>query len=554
MILQAGGISNGATLAADVCIIGGGPAAIVLALEIASAECRVLMLPGGGWFETPENQSLHQGIVYPPRSHEPLEENRRRQFGGASAAWGGRCIPFDPVDFEKRHWIDKSGWPLSYQDLEPFYQRATEWCHAGEFRFDAREAFPDSPDEIISGFDDQDLHSRNLERWSPPIRFAKKFRKEIEANPNLEVLLDAHAVELCMDDGPDRISSVRIATGRCLASVKATRFVLAAGGIENPRLLLASSNAHCPGGIGNQNDMVGRCYMSHLFGTFAEVRFKKGERVHTDFEMDEGVYCRRRWWFSSDLQFREKLRNTIFFLYRTEDREGHRDALFSAIFLAKVLLGIAAKRSPKRVVAAFQEIAPALKEHFRNLLRNGTRELPAMVTVLRKRLSKRRLPYVLPGGNEPWWGLFFQAEQSPLLESRVKLSDRVRDRLGMPVAEVAIRFDSEDVNSVVRCHRIFVDRFRALDVGEIRYDEAGLKDYLCQKISHFNSCAHHLGTTRMASNPVEGVVDGDSKVHGIENLFVAGASVFPTGGHANPTLTLLALTLRLGDHLRAKPV
>jgi choline dehydrogenase-like flavoprotein len=103
----------------------------------------------------------------------------------------------------------------------------------------------------------------------------------------------------------------------------------------------------------------------------------------------------------------------------------------------------------------------------------------------------------------------------------------------------------------VASHTLFVNQFRARNLGEITYDEAGLRLYLRKRITAYNSASHNIGTTRMSEDPRTGVVDQHAKVHGVSNLYVAGSSVFPTGGHANPTLTIVAHALLLADHLKS---
>jgi len=548
MIISGDELEDGTRLEADLCLVGGGPAAISIALEMVASGKKVLLISGGGWSETIANQDLHRGASVPAGSHEPLEENRRRQFGGASAAWGGRCIPFEPLDFRKRDWVPDSGWPFSYEELRPYYERAAVLCQCGEFEFDARKVFPQAPGEILPGFDDGVFVSYPLERWSPPVNFAKEYHKELEAAENLRVLLDVHVLAFRMTDATDRISHIEIAAGEKRLTVKAEQFVLAAGGIENARLLLVSANDHFPTGLGNHHDNVGRYYMSHLFGNFAEVIPKDRENLNFEFDK-EGVYCRRRWWITEETQERKGLLNTIFFLYQCRSQEGHRDALFSAMFIAKSLLSVVSQKVPGKMMRRSREILPGLREHGFNLLKNGFKQLPEIARISLKRMSRRRLPYVLPGKSTLRWGLYFQAEQTPCRESRIRLSESQKDTYGMPRVEALIGFNPGDAESVVKAHELFVSRFRERNLGEIVYSSEGFRDYLAASERHFNSAAHHLGTTRMSDDPMTGVVDRNACVHGIKNLFVAGSSVFPTGGHANPTLTLVAQALRLAHHL-----
>lgn len=551
MIVTKNTFQPGQTLSTDLCIIGGGPAAISMALRLASSGQTITVVAGGGWSETVANQDLNRGVVSPASAHEPLEENRRRQFGGASAVWGGRCIPFDPIDFEQRSWVPDSGWPITYDNLLPYYYEAAELCQIGSFEFNAQAAFPGRTREIIAGLDSEEVVSYPMERWSTPVNFAKEYRAELEKSTTIRVLLDAHVLRLDMLDAPDRVSGVTVSMEGRTFSIQADQFVLAAGGIENPRLLLASASPFFPNGLGNRHDNVGRYYMAHLDGTYAALNPTDRDLLQADFERDEhGVYCRRRWWIPELVQKDKELLNTIFFLYHSDSQNGHRDVLFSSRYVAKSMLAIVGQKSVRGAVAKMRELAPSIREHAANIASNGLSQVPELVHLGIKRLSKRRLPFVLPSKKSHYWGLFFQAEQRPNRDSRVYLSASEKDAFGMPRAEVNIAFTEKDITSIVTAHRLFINNFRQKKLGEVVYSDEGLRQFLRQQICEFNSSAHHIGTTRMSDDPRTGVVDRNSRVYGLTNLHVAGSSVFPTGGHANPTLTIVAHTLMLAEHLK----
>ncbi|MFD2569125.1 GMC oxidoreductase [Spirosoma soli] len=552
MIISKNNVQPGQTLTTDVCIIGSGPAAISVALGLAATERNIVVVAGGGWSETIANQDLNRGVVAKAGSHEPLEENRRRQFGGTSAAWGGRCIPFEPLDFKKRDWVPDSGWPFSYEALEPYYRKAAELCQIGDYEFNAHAAFPANSREILKGLDSEEIVSFPLERWSPPVNFAKTYKSQLERSQNIQVLLNANVVKMNTLDASDQVSTVDVSMNGTSFSIQAETFVLAAGGIENPRLLLASANEQFPTGLGNQNDNVGRYYMAHLKGIYAEVNPNNRENWLVDFERDtEGVYCRRRWWIPEEAQQAHKLLNSIFFLYLSNDVNGHRDVMFSSRYVVKGLLSIAGQRSVSGVMSKAKQLLPSIKEHSVNIAKNGLSQMPDLIRLTMKRMAKRRLPYILPAMNSTYWGLYFQTEQAPNRDSRVYLSETEKDAFGVPRAKVDIAFLEEDIESVVRAHNLFVENFRERKLGEIQYSEQGLRDYLTESLRSFNSGAHHIGTTRMSDDPQTGVVDRNAKVYGVSNLYVAGSSVFPTGGHANPTLTIVAHALMLADHLKA---
>jgi choline dehydrogenase-like flavoprotein len=521
-----------------------------MAVSLSSSPYKIVIVSGGDWAETVANQDLHRGIVKPEGSHEPLEENRRRQFGGASTAWGGRCIPFDPIDFEARSYVADSGWPISYEQILPYYHKASSLCEIGQFEFDATKVFSDKQKEIIEGFDSEEIVSFPLERWSPPINFATFYKSVYEKNPKIDVLLDAHVLSIEVPENSTKVKEVKVAAGKNLIKIRAAKFILAAGGIENARLLLASSNNIFPTGLGNQNDNVGRYYMAHIMGTFAEVNIFKRDKVVFDFEKDKnGVYCRRRWWIPENTQKSLSILNTIFFLHHPGDQNGHRDVLFSAVYVTKTILSIIKQKSLQKVLRKSRQLLPGLKDHLVNIAKNGVFQLPDIISLARKRMSKRRLPFILPSKKNKYWGLYFQAEQVPNRESRIYLSKTKKDALGMPRVEVEIKFQEIDIDSIVKAHNLFVKNFKDKQLGEIIYTESSFRNFLQKKFKSFNSAAHHIGTTRMSEDPKTGVVDKNSKVFGIDNLYITGSSIFPTGGHANPTLTIVAHSLYLADHI-----
>lgn len=551
MIRKPNHIQHGEVLITNICIVGGGPAAITVALQLIGTGKKVLMLTGGRWNETVANRELNRGLAYPANSHEPLQENRRRQFGGASAAWGGRCVPMDPIDFTERPWIRDSGWPITYEALLPYYVKANYICDAGEYEYDANKVYPGRQNEIIEGMDDHELVSWPLERWSPPINFAKRFKNELNDSPEIDVLLDAHVVKLNCEASAGKISNVSVVFEGKTFSVVADIVVLAAGGIENPRLLLSSKNEFHPRGIGNQNDLVGRYYMAHLNGTFAELAPIDRQRIGFDYEKDkDGVFVRRRWWITEKTQVEKEIGNVIMFLNHTYSDDGHCDALFSWVYIAKSSLEILKKKSVSKMFRAYQELKPGVGNHVKNAFNGGLGVMPKVVKLVVHRFYKRRLPSILPSVNSKYLGLYFQSEHMPNYHSRVTISNSQTDANGVPLPVVKVAFCEQDYKTVIRAHQIFMRQYFALQAGDAQYDEAAIFHYLKKRTANFNSAAHHMGTTRMSDSASKGVVDADCKVHGIENLYITGSSVFPTGGHVNPTLTLVALAIRLGDHLK----
>ncbi len=555
MIGDARELPAGTALECDLCIVGGGPAGIAIAHALRGTGLRIILLESGGTAETPAALDLNRGHAAPTGSHEPLEENRRRMWGGATSAWGGRCIPFDEIDFSARPWVPHSGWPFGKAELDPYYAQAMQLCDAGPAQFRTEEAFPNAQGEMITGFDSAQVVTDRLERWSPPVHFGKHYAEDLRRAENIRVLLHANCLGVRLDATGQRVIRLDAASepGR-LFTVLPQHCILATGALESTRLLLASNDVQ-PNGIGGE--ALGRYYMSHFFGAIAVARLRNPAHGFIyGFERDaEGVYCRRRFWITPEAQHAEQMLNSIAFFFRPSlGASQHHSGLFSATYLAKFALGALRRHGPARTVALARENRAELLAHLRTAVTDAPAAVPELLGIIRQRfLARRRLPFILPPPDANQFHLFYQTEQAPNRDSLVRLHTE-RDLFGMPRLEVAIRFTELDLHTIRATHRLIASRFAESGTGTLQYDEAALAAWIEERRTQFNSSAHQLGTTRMGLDPRTSVVNADCRVHGVENLFVAGASVFPTGGHANPTLTVLALALRLAAHLRPSAV
>ena len=552
MIEDARKIPSNTCLHADLCVVGGGAAAISLTLEYLKSGKSVIIIPGGGPNQTAAGIDLYRGGVVPQESHEPLEENRLRMWGGTTTVWGGRCVPFDTIDFDQRPWIPESGWPLKSEDLVGCIERANRISEAGVADFDARSVFPNRQAEIIAGMDNHEIVSWPMERWSVPTDFSKRYHKDLDGADNVRVLLHAHAIHLQLDGTGQRVEHVEAACqpGHTF-SVQAAATVLACGALENARLLLAS-NDMAKHGIGNDHDLVGRYYQSHRFGVCGHAILRNPtEGFIYDFEKDaEGVYCRRRFWLTPEAQQQHQVNNIIGFFFRTVSGESeHRNAMVSTVLLIKILLG-GAKKGPTRFLQIVKQQRRVIIEHLWIILRDFPSVFSQLLAVAYTRfIQKRRLPMVLPPKKSNHFPLFFQSEHAPLRDSRVVLDPASRDAFGMPRLKAMIKFSEIDYRTVRTFVMLFKKRLEESGKGSFRLlkKDQDLLDH--PELRRFNSNSHNIGTTRMASKPEEGVVDTDCKVFGIKNLYVAGASVFPTSSHANPTLLIVALSIRLAEHI-----
>ncbi|WHZ21344.1 MAG: Glucose-methanol-choline (GMC) oxidoreductase:NAD binding site [Nitrospira sp.] len=544
MLLDARSISAGDTLTADVCIVGAGAAGITLALELMATGLKVIVLEAGGKSKAGSSQSLYQGALNDPVRHLPLDQARYRQLGGTTSLWGGRCIPFDSLDFDQREWVSHSGWPFALKEMDGYYRRAHVYCECGKYDYLVSTALPGATPSMLPGFEDGDVNTAGIERWSPPTQFGKVYRPILTRADNLRILLHALAVELQTSGDGTRIDLVDVGTftGRRF-KVRAGTTVLAGGGLETTRLLLASRRVHREG-IGNHSDWLGRGYMSHIHGVIASVSLTAGQDVMFGYEADpEGVFCRRRIAFSEDAQRRHRLLN----LYMLLDRPllgdpGHGNAVLSATFLLKRLLG--GRQQEKLGKGKFS----LYWRHIKNILTGSPQALSVLPKFGRKRLlQRRRIPSLLMRSRSNTYYLYFQSEQIPHRDNRVVLDDAC-DEFGMPRLRLHFEVTEQDRQSVQRAHELIDQELRRQKCGYLTYLGSDVSQLLCDVKGVLG---HHIGTTRISADPSLGVVDEQCRVHGIENLFVASSSVFPTSSHANPTLTIVAMALRLADHLKA---
>jgi choline dehydrogenase-like flavoprotein len=509
----------GTPLQAAVCIIGAGAAGLTLACELDGSGIKVLLLEAGGLRMDAAADDVYRGSAEAP--HPSPSEFRRVVFGGTTGTWGGRCVPFDPIDFEKRDYVPGSGWPISYGDVARFYPRAMDYCDAGAFDFSVAKSLPakragasaKAPLPTIPGLNDESvILADRIERYSLPTDFGKRYRTKIEASANVSALLNARCVALQRRAGEQKIASVSVAdrAGK-RREVSAQIFVLAAGGIEATRLLLLSEI---------QSDCLGRFYACHFENTLGRVVVKRGEAAF-DFEKTlDGVYCRRKLQFTAGAQRQHRLLNSAFRLHFPSFLQHGTEA---------------AVQSPKAA-------------HVRNVL-SGMPALGkfAYQWLFQRQLAARKLPYTLVKNRDGSYPLEFNSEQTPQASSRIVLGDE-QDRDGLRRVRVEWRLSEEDAQAAQRGFLLLQEVLRDHSDCRLEIDPAALLPALRRSVP---LGGHHMGTARMASSAHDGVVDGNCALFELPNLFVASAAVFRTNSHANPTLTIVALALRLAEHLKS---
>jgi choline dehydrogenase-like flavoprotein len=552
MIRAASDLADNSTLSADVVIVGSGPMGIVLGLELADKGHRVLVLESGGVRFDPAAQELARQSGNDPW-HVPSALAVRRGMGGTSATWGGRCVPFDRIDFEPRPAVPDALWPVEYDEMTRYLGRACEWCRCGKPVFSALELPELAGRSMIPGFPDGDVLTTSLERWSLPTRFGRVYRKRLELARRLELVTGLTCTEIACDPESGQVDHLvlRSLDGK-QAIARGRHYVLATGGLEATRLLLASNDVHSAG-IGNASGHLGRWYMAHVEARVARVHLTTPpESTIHDHERDaDGVYVRRRFTFSPALQRRKGLANAaIWFVNPAMSDPAHGSGILSGVYLTLIsplgrfMLAEAIRRAHTRTSTPVR-----MRDHLRNIVRDLGRATRFALDFTYRRFLKpgRKAPGFFVRSAANVYPLDYHGEHLPNPDSRVVLTSE-RDALGVPRIRTEMRFSDEDVASVERAMRELDAALREAGVGhlEFLFDDvaAGVRECL-REASGF----HQTGTTRMAASAADGVVDTNLAVFGTENLFVASTSTFPTSSQANPTLTGIAFALRLAQHL-----
>jgi choline dehydrogenase-like flavoprotein len=495
----------------DVCIIGGGPAGITLALDLASNNRRVVLVESGGFDFSPRTQSLYEGEVT-EQGFIPLDVDRLRYLGGATNHWSGSCRPFDPSEFE--------GWPFEITALDNYYRRSQQILQLGPFTYEPEDWITDRTPLLNFGSSAR-FQNRMFQYSSPPMRFGTAYKNELDTK-NISVYLNANLTDIETNPSASEVSGVALAclNGRRFRA-HARHYVLATGGIENARLLLNSDHIR-QGGLGNEFDLVGRYFSDHpVVYNVATIKFTD-PHPKLDF-YDTNVV-------------RGQMVQGYLAPSPTLRREQQLPAFIVGLSLGSNPAGDNAKGS---LQIAYRNLVSG---HFPRSLQYHAQNIVAGVE-----RRARKLYYTLPGCAPVEYTSSYSVELRPDPDSRVTLMNTV-DALGMRRVKVDWRLPGDFIETLRRAHELLAQELSQHNLGTLRMNPGS--DIL-KAAKNFSSGHHHMGTTRMHTDPRKGVVDANSRVHGIGNLFIAGSSIFPTYSSDDPTMTIIALTLKLADHLKS---
>lgn len=504
----------------DVCIIGAGAAGITLAREFSGKPFRVCLLESGGLQYDPDTQELYggqnSGLPY-----DPLDFCRLRYFGGTTNHWGGWVRPLDEIDFEERSWVPNSGWPFNRAHLEPYYKRAKDICEVGQESYKPESwATEQKPVLPFKG----ERVSTIMFKHSPPTLFGVVYRKEVEQAKNIDTYLYANVVEIETAETGGSVNRLHIASldGKKY-TVTAKVFILATGGIENARMLLVSNRIH-KSGVGNQHDLVGRYFADHP-------GIDLGAFIFSDPGMTEAFYQKHE---AKIVDSQQSISvNGALTLSRAE-MEKEQLVNHCALIYQRDWSGVL---SPGRAIDAVFD-----RGEFDPLWKNIGDVIGNLDDLIAEKYREsfnqeevRRL-FSLVGVVEP----------APNFDSRVSLVEE-RDRLGLNKVQLNWQLSDIEKRSLKRISKIIAMEFGASSLGRMLTEAEDSDDVWPPTIFEFGR--HHMGTTRMHNDPRQGVVNADCRVHGIGNLYIAGSSVFPTYGYTQPTITIVALALRLAEKI-----
>jgi choline dehydrogenase-like flavoprotein len=524
MIQDFNDFSDGTLVEADICIIGAGAAGIAIAREFLRRQLKVLVLEGGGLSPEAASQELFESEVA-GLPHASIHDGRARIFGGTTTLWGGQALRFDKFDFTERSWVPFSGWPVSREALDPYYDRAERILHLG-----AQIPFQDlcSSFGIEAPSFNPDKLKVECSRWSPKPNFGTAYRQELKGASNVSVLLHANATSIVANPAGSSIEKIEFKTLAGKFGVARARwYVVCCGGIETARLLLTSTRVErC--GVGNRNDLVGRFFQEHIHLSFGNLRTRSRARLRDIFES----------FFVNRLKYAP--------LLKLAEQTQMKDRLLSVhgivVFDPEADSGIVAMKKLFRAIvgrslsnaAEFWTLVGRSLASPSELIRLAYR-----LEVQKRAATPRRGPILLG----------VQCEMAPNPDSRVLLSESV-DRVGMPCVRLDWRLGELERRTLSEFALILAAEFEQLGLGEFDRRQLEFLNDRASWVERAHDSAHHMGTTRMHESPQFGVVDAQCQVHGISNLFIGSTAVFPTSARSNPTLTMLALCLRIADRLK----
>ncbi len=535
----------------DLCIVGTGPAGIILALEYQRLQPRhrILLIEYGTNRATARNHLDDSINILEPQNHHSPYECTNKGLGGSSASWGGRCVMYDEIDFQPRKILNGAcTWNAAlFHEAKKFAGQASAYFECGDARFNLDEIPTFAGSHIAEGFQGGEVTDSSIERYSLPTHFGKRYRAELDSSQAIQLLTgwEAFAFEVISEAGVISKMAIRNFSRTRTAKVTARKFVLAAGAQETTRLLLKNPQVFQK--AGGQPAALGKYYQGHISGKIASVCFH-GDPQKTDHGFlltPEGVYLRRRLQLSPATMLENNLLNTALWLDNSLYLDPqHRNGAMSFMYLAMITPWLGKMLAPPAIAKSITRgKIVGIPQHIGNILKDLPQSLTIPATTFYARYCrKRKLPGVFLYSPRNVYALHFHGEQVPVPENRMELAPDGE------TLNISYRYTDQDVASVIRTHEVLDQWLRRCKCGELDYWFP--KDELPAAIRSMSTDGlHQVGTTRIAATAGEGVVDENLKVWGTTNLHVCSSSVFPTSGQANPTYLLGVFAVRLAHKL-----
>lgn len=517
MHIDARNLPNNSAIEGDVCIVGAGVAGISMALDWVNTRYKIILLESGGFEYNDKVQDLYKGKTTGQRYY-PMRSNRLSYFGGTGNHWSGMCAPFDEIDFLKRDWVPDSGWPITRKDLDPFYARANEKLKLGPYQYHLE--YWQKERQNLNPFPlDEKIVWHKMWQLSPVSGadggMGKAYKEDILRAKNIHLYTYATVVNVVANENVNSVKQLQVRNleGKS-QTVKAKHYILAGGAIQNARILLAS-NSQAKNGLGNDRDIVGRYFMEHLEIMTAELWMLKP--------------------FPTDLFNRGKGTDTRLWceLAITKEHQFEKKILNGTTGLTRLAV---ARHTPSRM-EVWQDEDP-LKSW--KTMRKNYHNADSIAKVENSK-----------GAIERAYEFQTRIEQAPNPNSRVTI-DTEKDELGVPRANLHWELTALDKRSIRMVNLIIGQELARAGVGRVRLREFFRDENDMGWPVGTNAGWHHMGTTRMGTDVNKSVVDSNCQVHGINNLYVAGSGCYVTSAAPNPTLTIVALSLRLSDYVKTK--
>lgn len=512
----------------DICIIGAGAAGISMAMELDKLGRSVLLVESGNFEFDQETQALNEGHSI-GQPYYPLQSSRLRFFGGTTNHWTGQCSSLDAIDFEEREWVPNSGWPIKKTDLDEYYSKAHIICDLQEYEYDSK--FWEKKLEKKAVKFNEELARTKIWQKSSPTRFGTKYRDNIVNSKNITLITDANLTRINLTEYGNQVKNLTLSTLKDKThTVNANAFVMACGSLQNVRHLLNSNNV-INKGIGNENDLVGRYFMEHPHVDSADMVLLANTNMNLYYDGSLNSKAFGMFSTSESIQRKLKLQN------------------YSACVVTNESKGLAVDKSSDNAMDKLNQwekldsrIAKVNK--LRNVIGDGSTDW-----LIEKFVVEEQQRITQEGDKLETSRYIFntRSEQSPNPDSRVDLAD-TKDALGIPHTRLNWQLTESDKICILKSNLILGRELGRLGIGRLKLNDWLLEDKI-EWPKFLGGGWHHLGVTRMHDDPKKGVVDKNCKVHNVDNLFIASSSVFTTSGVANPTLTIVALSLRLAYHL-----